>query len=407
MRLLSLFTYIFTFIAFFGSHTAFAQSAEELYQQKCGRCHTAYAPSDFSGNEWYGLVKSMKAQAALTSDELETITEYLVSESSDESEDATDGGMTWGGYLYTEYFQSPEKRSNFDLHYLAVSVSGWVNEKISYLGEFEFEHGGKGDNTFVEQAYMDYWFLPNSAVKIGAMLTPFNRFDDFHDPLNNHLITRPQVSREIGGSAWKDVGVDVHGYFNIENSSISYNLYAINGLGDGANLRGSRQYRDNNENIALGGRISYLFRNHVEIGGSGYSGAWDDSSDHNLTMIGAHLLVKSSMLSVYGEYANAVSENPMEADGEMSGYFVELSRMFHGKYRTTLRYGGLDYLDEGTLLGRIPTDGNKDVTELALGLNYYPTRNVSFKAEYTIFTEGDRQAEKDNDQIGLQAAVKF
>jgi len=349
----------------------------------------------------------MKAQAALSSDEIKTITEYLVSESGDSTDGEVDGGLSWGGYMYTEYFQSLEKRKNFDLHYLALAVSGWMNENINYLGEFELEHGGKGDNTFVEQAYMDYWFYPNAALKIGAMLTPFNRFDDFHDPLNNNLITRPQMSREIGVSAWKDVGVDLHGYFNLRHSSISYDLYAINGLGDGVNLRKSRQYRDNNEDIALGGRVNYVFRDHIEIGGSGYSGAWDGNGDYNLTMMGAHFLINSSMVNIYGEYASAISENPSGDDGEMYGYFVQLSRMFHGKYRTTLRYGALDYLDEGILLERDPAKGDMELTELALGLNFYPTKRVAFKVEYTIFTEGNRVAEKDNDQLGLQAAIKF
>ena len=77
--------------------------------------------------------------------------------------------------MYTEYFRSPEKTKNFDLHYLAFAVSGSVMENVNYMGEFELEHGGKGDNTFVEQAYIDWWFRPNVALKVGAMLTPFFR----------------------------------------------------------------------------------------------------------------------------------------------------------------------------------------------------------------------------------------
>jgi hypothetical protein len=400
-------------VGFTSSSLLEAQVDESFYNQKCGRCHSAFSPSDYPAEDWPGIVRSMKAQAALSSEDMDEIIDYLVSDKGSKTE-STGSGPTLGGYLYTEYFRSPEKTSNFDIHYLAVYVSGWVNENINYLGEFELEHGGTGgDNTFVEQAYIDYWFRPNLALKIGAMLTPFNRFDEFHDPISNPVITRPQVSRDIGVSAWKEVGLDFHGYLNINDlNSISFDLYTINGLGAGSNLRGSRQYRDNNEKLAFGGRANYIYRDLLEIGGSVYRGAWDDNGDYLLTMMGTHFMLSTDYVDLYGEFLSATSENPPEdslgntqADGDMSGYFIMVSRLFQKKYRPTLRYGMLDYLDNGAALGRSLTD--KDLSELALGFTYYPTSKVAFKVEYTIFTEGNRVADEDNNQVGLQAAVKF
>jgi len=386
------------------------QSGKELYQQKCGRCHTAFQPSDYPAAEWPGIVRSMKAQASLTSQEINELTDYLVSQSQGDHEKVRGTHPTIGGYLYTEYFQTPEKTKNYDIHYLALYVSGWANEKIYYFGEFELEHGGTGgSNTFVEQAYLDYWFTPNIAVKIGAMLAPFNRFDEFHDPLTNYIISRPQMSREIGVSAWKDVGVDLHGYFNLtSNTSFGFDLYSINGLGDGTDLRHSRQYRDNNENKAFGGRVNFMFSDFLEVGGSAYQGAWDDDGKLNLSMYGAHFMLNTYFANFYGEYAQATSENPGDTDdGDISGYFVQASRLFKSKFRPSIRFGALDYLDKGSLLGRSASKGNKDLNELAFAFTYYPTSKVAFKIEYTLFTEGDRVEEKDNDQLGLQAAVKF
>ncbi|MBT3231245.1 MAG: hypothetical protein HN356_00375 [Calditrichaeota bacterium] len=388
---------------------AFALSSKNLYELKCGRCHVAFEPSEFTAQEWPGIVRSMKAQAALTASETQEITEYLVNASQGEDSEHSGNRPSFGGYLYTEYFQSPKKIKNFDIHYLAFHISGWASDNISYFGEFELEHGGKGEDTFVEQAFLDWWVRPTTAVKIGAMLTPFNRFDEFHDPLMNYLITRPQVSRELGVSAWKEVGVDLHGYFNIADTGVlSYDLYTINGLGEGDNLRKSRQYRDNNESRAFGGRVNYVFKDMLEAGASMYQGAWDDEADYNLSMFGAHLMMQTPFAEIFGEYTQATSENPGDVgDGEMSGYFIQASRLFNGAYRPTVRYGMLDYLDEGDKRGRDSDNGNKDLTELALGLSYYPTSKVAFKFEYTIFTEGDRMEEVDNNQIGLQAAVKF
>ena len=52
-------------------------------------------------------------------------------------------------------------------------------------------------------------------------------------------------------------------------------------------------------------------------------------------------------------------------------------------------------------------NGDKDLSELAFVFSYYPTSKVAFKVEYTLFKEGSRAANENNDQLGLQAAVKF
>jgi hypothetical protein len=214
----------------------------------------------------------------------------------------------------------------------------------------------------------------------------------------------------MGVSAWKEVGVDLHGYATLgEQATVSFDLYTVNGLGEGGNLRDSRQYRDNNEDKAFGARAMVLLSGHTEFGVSVYNGAWDDEGDHDLTMLGVHCLLATPLVDLHAEFADASSENPGGfADGEMQGYFVQASRRFQERYRATARYGALDYLDRAeTETGRDPAEGNKDLTEFALGFNFSPTPDLVFKVEYTIFGEGDRMPDVDNNQIGFQAAVNF
>ena len=126
-------------------------------------------------------------------------------------------------------------------------------------------------------------------------------------------------------------------------------------------------------------------------------------------------MLTTEIADFYGEFSSATSENPPDTlggeiidveDGDMSGYFFQVSKLILNKYRPTVRFGGLDYLDKGAQLGRKPTD--KELTELSIGFSYYPTPDVVFKIEYTINTEGDRIDEnKDNNLLGLQAAIKF
>jgi len=141
---------------------------------------------------------------------------------------------------------------------LNFNLAGRIHPLVSYRVEFELEHGGeKTDPPFVEQAYMDIRLDDSIGIKIGAFLTPFNRFDEFHDPIEKRLITRPSISREIGVSAWKDVGIDLHGTFFLHPwFYLQYDADVISGLSAGTRLRTSRQYPDKNGGKRLGFRLS-------------------------------------------------------------------------------------------------------------------------------------------------------
>ena len=93
------------------------------------------------------------------------------------------------------------------------------------------------------------------------------------------------------------------------------------------------------------------------------------------------------------------------AAGEAEGFFVSGSYLIGKKLRPTIRYGTLDYLDPGDVLGRRPTD--RDPRTLALGVNFHLTSMIVFKAEYDVVLEGDRHADEDNNLLAFQAAVRF
>ncbi len=392
--------------------TLYAQSGtyqgEQLYDLKCGRCHFAYSPQKYSMEEWKTIIKEMGPLSGLNEDSEKKILEYLEQYASERKIGDLPTSPAFGGYLYSEFFSSNARVDTFDIHYLNLNVTGRIHERVSYRAEFEFEHGG-GDSEppFVEQAFIDVWFESNMALRIGAILTPFNRFDDFHAPLENLMITRPQMSREIGVSAWKDVGINFHGNIFVNNDFyLNYDLYAINGLGNGSRLRGSRQYRDNNDAKSLGFRLSGVYADRWEVGASYYRGAWDDDGDYDLDMFGLHFLGRIGDINLYAEYARSSSKNPDPIEeGDADGFFIQASYLFQGKFRPSVRYGTLDYLDIGNLLGRKPTDFDRKV--LALGFNYYLTRAIVFKVEYDFYLEGDREPEKDNDLLAFQAAVRF
>ncbi len=383
-------------------------TGERLYQLKCGRCHFAYAPEKYSPEEWKTIVNEMGPLSGLNEESEKIILDYLTQEASAKERGSLPTSPVLSGYIYTEFFSSKEIVDTFDVHYLNVALSGRLHDRLSYHAEFEFEHGGGGsDPPFIEKAYVDVWLMRNTGIRIGAMLTPFNRFDEFHGPLENFLVTRPQMSREIGVSAWKEVGINLHGsVFLHKDFYLNYDAYIINGLGSGSRLRNSRQYRDNNDAKSYGFRLSGIFTDRWEAGASYYRGAWDDEGNYDLTMYGFHFLGKAGPLNLFAEYSHSSSENPDPfEEGKADGFFIQASYLINGKIRPTVRYGTLDYLDKGNLLGRKLTD--LDTKVIALGLNYYLTRGIVFKFEYDIIQEGKRKADKDNNLLALQVAVRF
>jgi hypothetical protein len=398
--------FIFTLILLISFCTiAFGQGdtyeGEKLYQLKCGRCHFAYSPQKYSSEEWKTIVTEMGPLSGLNERTEQVILDYLTKATSDKEKGALPTSPVLAGYIYTEFFSSQGSTDTFDIHYLNIALSGRLHKKLSYHVEFEFEHGGSdAEPPFIEQAYVDVWFLRNMGFRIGAMLTPFNRFDDFHGPLENLLVTRPQMSREIGVSAWKEVGINLHGNIFIhDNFYLNYDAYVINGLGSGSRLRNSRQYRDNNDAKSFGFRLSGVIADRWEAGASYYRGAWDDDGDLSLSMYGFHLLGNIGEFKLFAEYAHSTSENPIPIEeGKADGYFIQASYLIGGKFRPTVRYGTLDYFDAGNLLGRSPRDSDRKIT--ALALNYYLTRAIVFKLEYDLIQDEDNL-------LALQAAVRF
>lgn len=382
--------------------------AERLYNLKCGRCHFAYPPQKYTSGEWKTIIKEMGPLAGLDKKTEQTVLEYLQGEASRKEAGALPTSPFLTGYFYTEFFSSRDRTDTFDIHYLNINVSGRLHERVSYRTEFEFEHGGgEAEPPFIEQAYIDVWLHPQVGLRIGAMLTPFNRFDEFHGPLENLLITRPQMSREIGVSAWKEVGIGLHGnLFPLSNFFLSYDAYAINGLGSGSRLRNSRQYVDNNNAKSLGFRVNGVLFDRWEVGFSGYRGPWDDEGDFDLKMFGFHFMGRSGPFHFFAEYARSLSKNPPPfEEGKARGFFIQGSYASRHQWQVTLRYEFLDYLDEGGLLGRKPTDIDSRI--LACGVNFYLSRDIVFKLEYDLVGEGKRKPKKSNNLLALQAAVRF
>lgn len=85
---------------------------------------------------------NMGIQAGLTKEDEELIMEYLKAEVGKGMEKKLFTSPVLAGYIYPDFFSGPAITDTFDLHYLNLTVTGRINNRMSYRAEFEFEPGG-------------------------------------------------------------------------------------------------------------------------------------------------------------------------------------------------------------------------------------------------------------------------
>ncbi|MFQ6082980.1 MAG: porin [Candidatus Aminicenantia bacterium] len=312
------------------------------------------------------------------------------------------------GYFASEYVKSqPEgfyPEGNIDNHFFSLQLSGTISPKFEFLSEIRYEHSAS--EFYLEQAWVGYQGGSFLNLKIGAYLVPFGRFNQFHRPLESKLITLPLNLEQIVPVPWSDIGILSEGKYGI----LSYSAYIGNGLGNGQNIRESRQFKDNNKDKARGGRIGLSLGGGLEVGFSRYQGAYNSDDNLNLTIDGADLTWVTSKMLLWAEYSKASIENPVSfGNGEATGYFIQLSYLI-GSFCPVVSYQTLKYKDPFHGPGFISPDYrgsgiNENKTRWTVGINFYPANNIVFKVEYQFNQEPD--FELNNNSLWIQAAVAF
>lgn len=59
------------------------EKAENLFKQRCGGCHQAHPPHEFTANQWPNIVKAMKDRAGLSIDDQWLLTKYMQAHAKD------------------------------------------------------------------------------------------------------------------------------------------------------------------------------------------------------------------------------------------------------------------------------------------------------------------------------------
>lgn len=320
------------------------------------------------------------------------------------------GNVSLGGYFDMEYLDRENEESTFRQHRWIINIGAQLADRIRFNSEYEIEYGGTnsagGDGEAkVEQAYGDYLINDMINLRAGAILSPFGRYNLYHDSDLQDLTDRPILAKDVVPTTWTEAGYGFFGELNpaigsYEDLMVNYEIYAVNGLDSGfsdTGLSGARSSlkTDNNDNKGLVGRLTLSPLLGHEFGISGYTGEYNGNGN-SINGIGFDTLNTVGPLELITEYAYfGVEENPTATS--------DVANFFQGAYAQLNYHFWPEFLNN-TFLGRgfeRPTFtfvnrydwallhddidagiGNNEEERYTIGLNYRPIDSFVVKFEY-------------------------
>lgn len=211
------------------------------------------------------------------------------------------------GYGTVNYFAydwdtDPARRNVVDLERFVLYPGYRFSERVTLLGEIEFEHGGTGvtkeldlfeefgefeneieagGEVLLEQLNVRIALSPDVALRIGKFKLPIGLAALNDEPQEYFGTTRAESEAAVIPTNWYEIGAQVEG----TAGPLAYSAGIVNGLNSAefsaANwvVRGQQQKFEDvaAENVAFTGRLDYHVGDERFIGISGYVG---DSADN-------------------------------------------------------------------------------------------------------------------------------
>jgi hypothetical protein len=320
------------------------------------------------------------------------------------------GGYVEGNSAYVVADGIAEGLS-LELRRFNIFLFSTIGSRIRFLSELEFEHGT--EEIAIETALVDVQVTPSLVLRAGILLPPLGAFNVNHDSPRWNFVDRPLVSTAIIPATLSEVGFGVHGRLAPRGLALTYDLYAVNGLGDGVLLndegrtslaagKGEERFgEDNNGSLAFTGRVGAQRRGLGEVGLSFYTGIYNRFVDEGervddprrLTVLALDANASVGPVELRGEVAHAAVAIPSDlrdAFGRRQfGWHLDAtmpvwrprSRGFPGAYLSAdLR---LEHVDLN--VGRFASTGaaiGDEISAIVLGASFHPASGTVFKANY-------------------------
>lgn len=300
-----------------------------------------------------------------------------------------------------EYIKSDttyESKSNFNTGNFVLFVTSQLSERLSVLGEANFNNDKKDYEFEIQRLMVRYYVQNYFSVRVGKMFTPIGYWNNQY---TMGLVLQPTIQRpfairpisEGGPLQYRDNGVQFEGD-NITNARFSYKLFLGNGIG----YYGSDDKKDNHVAVTaqVGAEpidglkiIASTMMDRIEKGKSNPNGnvaSLPDNGDLNLYVASLAYMNPTKKPEFIAEWLSQTSKFDNLGSYKSHSYYV------YGGYKLTDKitpYALYNY----TQAGRSTTEGDLyfapipvQVNQVTLGVRYKFNSNFIFKAEYETET---------------------
>ncbi len=226
--------------------------------------------------------------------------------------------------------------------------------------QFSFDvSSARGSPTFYE---LDWQALPWLQLRLGKIWIPFDDLSPhnlFGGRVNVSTLAPPGTDPFLP-DLWTDLGVGVK-FDLIERRALKLvsHLYVVNGFQDGGQdpVNPGNPYpsfagtgtlaTDNNQDKAIGGRVHALIAGKLGLGGSFFTGRWNDkgeSESHRATIVGADVQLKLQIAQIRAGVAAMRVGIPGDAI-RRGGFYGEFGVPMGEKWKLLARGGSVQQDD--------------------------------------------------------------
>ena len=320
-----------------------------------------------------------------------------------------------GGYGEMHYNNLEDNNDNgedidkIDFHRFVLYLGHDFNDTTRMFSEVELEHSLSGDGkpgeVELEQAYIEHDLSSTTRMKAGLFLVPVGILNQTHEPTTFYGVERNNVEKNIIPTTWWEGGLALSGEIL---PGWSYEGAFTSGLNiDFA--EGDYKIRDGRQKVAKADaskpaytvNTKYTGIAGLELGATiqyqAGLGQGNYDEDVDAMLYSAHVVYRNGpfglrALAAAWDIDDAINEVKAGAN-EQNGWYIEPSWLVMRDLGIFARYSEWDNL--------AGSDGETDISEWDIGVNYWLVENVVFKADYQWQDAPPGQKELEGFNLGV------
>lgn len=320
-----------------------------------------------------------------------------------------------GGYGEMHYNNLENNNDNgedidkIDFHRFVLYLGHDFNDTTRMFSEVELEHSLSGDGkpgeVELEQAYIEHDLSSTTRMKAGLFLVPVGILNQTHEPTTFYGVERNNVEKNIIPTTWWEGGLALSGEIL---PGWSYEGAFTSGLNiDFA--EGDYKVRDGRQKVAKAdaskpaytANTKYTGIAGLELGATiqyqAGLGQGNYDEDVDAMLYSAHVAYRNGpfglrALAAAWDIDDAINEVKAGAN-EQNGWYIEPSWLVRRDLGIFARYSEWDNL--------AGSDGETDISEWDVGVNYWLVENVVFKADYQWQDAPPGQKELEGFNLGV------